>query len=234
MAGNGELAKLSIWTYENPGQEVDPGVDDRFDAYYNPTTFSSTFSLKYADETKIPPDWKFNMKYVGYEPATYAFELLLDGTGASIPAGADKSVLNVDSAIDKFYKKVYGYDSKTHRARYLVLTWGKTLRASVVLTSVTVTKDLFDSEGLTLRAKLNCQFKEYSTKEQTEAEKNSGSPDMTHLRIIKQGDRLPIMCEEIYGDDRLYLQVANYNRLSDYRNLAIGQKIFFPPLKSKT
>ena len=46
---------------------------------------------------------------------------------------------------------------------------------------------------------------------------------------VKKGDTLPLMCFKIYGDSKYYVQVAAVNRLSDFRNLQVGNEIFFPP-----
>jgi hypothetical protein len=230
MGKEGELVKLKIISYADAKQEDKP--DGTFEAYYNPTSFTATYGLKYAEEEQKEPNILHQMRYSGYEQTTYAFELLLDGTGASLPVGV-KEKINVEKKIEEFQTYVYGYDSSSHRGRYLKLSWGSSLTASVVLTSVTITRDLFNSNGETLRAKLNCQFKEFAYEEKIKAKKSPESPDMTHLRIVKQGDRLPQMCIGIYGDDRLYLEVARYNGIRNYRNLIPGQKIFFPPLVNK-
>ena len=57
------------------------------------------------------------------------------------------------------------------------------------------------------------------------------SPDMSHLIEIKEGDNLPLMCEDIYGDSSFYLQVAAANDIVDFRNLVPGQQILFPRLE---
>lgn len=230
--GTGALQKLTIKAYSDDRQGDKIG---EFEAYYNPTSFTATYALTYAEENKSPTDLKQEMRYKGYSPTKFAFELLLDGTGASGPSGKyPKGPLDVDKAIKDFQKLVYGYDGDKHRGSFLKLVWGEALDAVwVVLSTLTITRDLFKSDGKTLRAKLNCQFTEYATDNKTKAEKGNKSPDMTHVRVVTQGDRLPLMCEKIYGDDRLYLQVARYNGISNYRQLTPGQKIYFPPLVTK-
>jgi nucleoid-associated protein YgaU len=57
------------------------------------------------------------------------------------------------------------------------------------------------------------------------------SPDLTHVRRVKAGDTLPGLCDQIYGDPRLYLKVAAANGLDDFRRLVPGTKVFFPPLE---
>jgi nucleoid-associated protein YgaU len=53
---------------------------------------------------------------------------------------------------------------------------------------------------------------------------------LTHSRIVKSGDTLPLLSKEIYGNSAYYLQLAQANNLDDFRNLQPGQEIFFPPL----
>jgi nucleoid-associated protein YgaU len=61
-------------------------------------------------------------------------------------------------------------------------------------------------------------------------EENNSSPDLTHYRVIKKGDTLPLMCYRIYGDSKYYIQVAKANKLSNFRHLKEGEEIFFPPI----
>ena len=231
MGSNGMLTKLKITAFSDPEQGAKVG---EFEAFYNPTSFTALFSVKYADINKGTTNSKHEMRYAGYDQATFTIEFMLDGTGASSSTGSNSGEkLDVDKKIADFNKYVYGYQGDTHRPTYLLLEWGEAIKAQkVVLTTVTITRDLFSPDGKTLRAKLNCTFKEYSYVQLIEAEMEKKSPDMTHMRVVKQGDRLPLMCEGIYGDDRLYLQVARYNGLSDYRKLTPGQKLYFPPLQT--
>ena len=61
------------------------------------------------------------------------------------------------------------------------------------------------------------------------AQEDNHSPDLTHYRIVKKGDTLPMMCFLVYGDARYYLQVARANKLINFRKLNIGDELFFPP-----
>ena len=70
---------------------------------------------------------------------------------------------------------------------------------------------------------------EVTEEEQRVLEENNHSPDLTHFRIVKKGDTLHLMCFKIYGDSKYYIQVAQVNKLGNFRNLAVGSEIFFPP-----
>jgi nucleoid-associated protein YgaU len=60
---------------------------------------------------------------------------------------------------------------------------------------------------------------------------NNSSPDLTHIRMVKDGDTLPLMSFRIYGDSKYYLEVAKANNITNFRKLTVGRKIFFPPIE---
>jgi nucleoid-associated protein YgaU len=64
------------------------------------------------------------------------------------------------------------------------------------------------------------------------AEADNNSPDLTHARIVKLGDNLPLMVANIYlHPTTYYLQVAEANDLNNFRRLRTGQQLIFPPVK---
>ena len=241
IAGTGELVKLRIVSFESRQQARTDGgklsaangdEDNVFEAFYNPSSFSIKLGISRGDSSTIA-GLGSTMKFNGYGITTYAFNLMLDGTGASVPSGSYAKAAtrpNVNEMITKFKKVAYEYDGDKHEPPYLRLEWGKSSVERCVLTSATIDYDLFKPDGTPLRATIQCDFAEYFTEEELSAFKGNNSPDMTHIRVVKQGDRLPLMCEAIYGDASLYLEVARANSLTNYRNLIPGQKIFFPPL----
>jgi nucleoid-associated protein YgaU len=82
-----------------------------------------------------------------------------------------------------------------------------------------------------LRAELNVSFVEEDALLIQAAKAQQESPDLTHYRMVKQGDQLPLMCNEIYGSPSYYPLVAKANKLKDFRNLIPGQEIYFPPIE---
>ena len=110
------------------------------------------------------------------------------------------------------------------------LAWG-TLQFRCRLKEMTVRYILFQPNGKPLRAEVTAEFMEYIDAATTLKMQGDNSPDMTHVRIVKAGDSLPLMCYEIYGDCNYYLEVAKANKLPNYQALPIGQRITFPPIK---
>jgi nucleoid-associated protein YgaU len=89
---------------------------------------------------------------------------------------------------------------------------------------------LFRPDGSPVRAEVDAKFKEILDPELRVAQENDQSPDLTHVRTVKDGDTLPLYCKDIYGDPKYYIEVARVNKLISFRNLKVGQRIEFPPL----
>ena len=60
---------------------------------------------------------------------------------------------------------------------------------------------------------------------------NPLSPDITHERLFKAHDRLPLMTDKIYENPNYYIDVAKANGLTSFRKIAAGTKLFFPPVE---
>ncbi|HPF52255.1 MAG TPA: hypothetical protein PK335_11805, partial [Draconibacterium sp.] len=82
-----------------------------------------------------------------------------------------------------------------------------------------------------LRASARAKFKGFIEDNLRVALENNSSPDLTHVRMVNEGDTLPLMTYRIYGDSKYYLEVARVNKLTNFRKLKVGQKIFFPPIE---
>jgi Contractile injection system tube protein len=166
------------------------------------------------------------------------FEFIFDGTGvipkkgipfgSSIPGLAEKP--NIIEAIAKFKKVVYDYNGETHEPPYVKIYWG-TLLFNCRLTNLAINYKLFNADGTPIRAIAKCTFNGTITDDLRLALKeNRKSPDLTHIRTVKQGDTLPLMTYRIYNDESLYLEIARVNNLTNFRELKPGDQLFFPPI----
>ena len=95
---------------------------------------------------------------------------------------------------------------------------------------LTVNYTLFKPTGEPLRAKLKLKFIRFRSNSQSANEKKNNSPDMTHAITVREGDTLPLLCEQIYQDGSQYLMVARFNGLTDFRSLTPNSVLHFPPL----
>jgi LysM repeat protein len=155
---------------------------------------------------------------------------VLDGTGVDemgiVTLIAPKTV---EERLETFLRVAYRYNGTIHEPNYLLVEWGA-LKLPCRLKSVTIKYTSFDRGGKPLRAELAVRLiSDEETKQRTKKEEKQ-SPDLTHARVVRSGDTLPLLTREIYGSSAAYLDVARWNGLDDFRILTPGQELLFPPL----
>jgi nucleoid-associated protein YgaU len=99
--------------------------------------------------------------------------------------------------------------------------------------SAQVTYKLFHSSGLPLRATINATFKQTMSAEEQAATARLQSPDLTHFRLVKAGETLPLIAQKVYGDPAMYLEIARVNNINNFRRLKEGQQLVLPPINKK-
>lgn len=219
----GELKKLKIEAFKD--LEYNTKADE-FEVMFNPSSYTQKYEVEY-EESQGQGTTGTPQKFGKIKPQEYSFEFVFDGTGAS---GEKK---DVSTEIDKFFTITGKVDGETHRPLYLKISWGS-LISKCILKSADITYNLFEPDGYPLRAKVNAVFAENIDDVLRTAKENKSSPDLSHYREIREGENLPLLCYEIYGDSKYYADVAKANGLTDFRNLKPGEIIQFPPIKSKS
>lgn len=154
---------------------------------------------------------------------TLSFDILIDGTGAS----GEKHEVAADVL---WFQTTVGFNPDTHTSNKLIVIWGKFI-FQCKLKSHTIKYTLFRSNGLPLRATISTVFEGDTSRVQSVVEAALQSPDLTHQRIIKTGDRIDNLCHSIYDSNIHYLSVAQANSLTTFRKLPIGQEMIFPPIE---
>lgn len=199
--------------------------NDTFQAMVNPSTISYSTAIKYVKENPIGTT-KTENKFDGYEDETISFTLILDGTGI-----IGKSSKTVVDSIKKFKAIAYEYNGDTHEPEYVMIDWGDTVYLQGKLQSFSIEYKLFTPDGHPLRADMQVSFVGATTPREAAAKESKSSPDLTHVRVVKAGDTLPMMCQNIYKNSAMYIEVAKINGLVNFRKLEPGSEIIFPPLK---
>lgn len=159
-------------------------------------------------------------QYKTYGDETMDLDFYLDCTGA-IPGSPD----SVDAELELLSQTIYDYSGDIHKPKYLYVEYGK-FNFRCMMTAFNTEYLLFDQDGKTLRAKVHIALK--SVKQSTV---QKSSPDMSHSFTIREGDSLPLLCKEVYGKMDYYLQVAEHNGLTNFRELEVGSTIELPPLQ---
>jgi hypothetical protein len=222
---------------------VSDNPEDTYVVQVNPGSYTLDRQLRYADR-RGQGDSGSDAVYSGSEPTSLTVELLFDGTGvvpppselgdvplvgaiASALSGGDK--FDVMTEIEKLDRVVHDYQGEVHRPRKVLLIWG-TLELACALTSLSYRFTLFQPDGTPLRAVATASFREALSDGERERRENPTSPDLTHLREIREGDTLPLLAHRIYGDATLYLEVARVNKLVSFRSLRPGSRVSLPPV----
>lgn len=227
-----KLEKLKIFVY-NKVDRV--GLHKTFEVMFNPESYSLSYENVYSKKQGINTSGRTE-KYSLSKPSKLSLKLIIDGTGVSYMGITDlvkmiKGKNDVYKSVQEFLTLTFHMDGKIHEPKYLKVTWGD-LEFDCRLQKVDVNYTLFDKGGKPLRAELDTEFIGDIKESKRLKKENKNSPDLTHTRIVKEHDTLPLLCEEIYGSPKYYIKVASANRLKDFRNLEPGRELFFPPIKN--
>lgn len=237
------LAKLTIEGYSDPDRSQSLGPP--FTVQYNPESFSlhheNVFQRPAGQgNTAGERGWSYS------QPKRLSVTLVLDGTNVGY-MGIERlgSLPTVAGQISAFMGLCYHVQSDSHEPAFLKLSWGAALggfapldgmqqpKFPCRLASVDVHYQSFDRDGSPLHAELAAVFAEHLDATLNAAQTKLTSPDLTHRRVVVDGDTLPLLCREIYGSSVHYLRVAQINRLDDFRNLTAGQELIFPPFERR-
>lgn len=229
----GKLEKMLILAFKD-SKEAESGGKDQADAFFetliNPESYTLDYKLKFSESQGQGTSGK-QLKYEYTEPEEITFEFLFDNTG--IIDGKPRA--DVAEDLQRFREVLIDYKGDAHEPRHFKLVWGGGLSNKGIfkgrVTEVSITYKLFSPDGKPLRAVAKVKFKASIEELKRAAKENKQSPDLTHLRTVKAGDTLPLLCYRIYGDSKYYLQVAHINQLSNFRRLVPGQQLVFPPIE---
>lgn len=217
----GQLEKLTILAHAQP--DYGDEAIDRFVAYVNPAEITLGYEAEY-DAAQGAGTTNSRMEFKKIKPGDLSLSFFIDGTGAN------GTPCDVQAAVQSF-QSVTGYNGDIHRPNYLKVVWGTLQVKRCVLKSASIAYRLFRPDGVPLRALISATFTDNSDDQTRVALAQDQSPDLTHRRTVKAGDRLPALCRQIYGDPRHYLRVAEANGLDEFRWLEPGSILYFPPLE---
>jgi hypothetical protein len=229
MATSGKLEKMLILAFETSEDAENGGTSeakDRFEALINPETYTLAYKVKTANgqgqgTSKAQAKFEYTM------PEELTLEFLFDNTGIIDGKAKEDGIFD---DVNHFRQLLIEYRGTSHEPYHLKLIWGNLIFKGRAV-EIDITYKLFNPDGQPIRAVVKVKFKGSIEEKKRVAKENNNSPDLTHRRTVKAGDTLPLMCYQIYGDSKYYLQVAEVNDLGNFRSLTPGQNILFPPLE---
>jgi len=213
--------KLTLEGYSD--EQFQSKVGEPFHVQINPEKFSHTRSIQLNTEEKASNTSGSVAAFEGYDNDEVSFELIFDGTGVV-------SDIEVGAKLQALEDVIFKYEGNQHKPNYVKISWGDFIFNSM-LKQFSTEYTLFKEDGVPLRAKVSLAFVGFVDAETREKRANNSSPDLTHVKEIRQGDSLPILCKEIYGNNKYYLQIAAINGITNFRRLKPGMKIIFPPIE---
>jgi hypothetical protein len=224
---SGELTKLKIKGYKDErfSQEI---ADGEFNTLMNPETYRIRYEVS-QNQNQAQGTSSTAPRFNKTLPEDLQLDFIFDRSGV-LKGFADENGVGIIDDIEKFKKIVLDYNGNQHKPNYLVISWGSLLFKGS-LKDMEITYKLFKPDGTPIRANIHATFKGFIEDNLRVARENNNSPDLTHIRVVGEGDTLPLMTFRIYGDSKYYLEVAKANKLVNFRKLTPGQQIFFPPIE---
>lgn len=219
------MDKMKITAYTDGNYKKETGS---LMVQINPKSYQLQKGIQY-DKNKEQGNTKSSETFSGYKTEELSFEIVIDCTGV-VPGTGEE-----DMAYDKvkvLEDLLYRYRGKIHRPAFVILAWG-TILFKGQLRSLKTDYTLFKPDGMPLRAKVSLSFGGFMSKEEATKEAVQSSPDMSHLMVVRAGDSIAAMCEEIYGDSTLVDEVARVNGLCGFRQVKPGTELLFPHLKKR-
>ena len=226
-----KLQKLKIHGYKN---RLRVGLPEAtFKAMFNPASLSMSHGNQFHNLQGINTTGRV-ARYSHTAPPKIKLDLVMDGTGVTDYGGV--TVLGLGAAsvatqIKTFMDLCFYMDGKLHEPKFLKIQWGTSLLKdfNCRLQSVDIEYTSFEKSGAPLHAVLKTTFVEDESPTTLALKAGKSSPDLSHVRVVKSGDTLPLLTKDIYGSSAHYLRVAEVNGLDDFRCLIPGQELLFPP-----
>ncbi|MEH1945269.1 MAG: hypothetical protein V7L01_34335 [Nostoc sp.] len=232
-----KLEKLKILVYGNRLRFGLP--QDTFEAMFNPESYSLRYENVYQKYQGVNTSGR-TAKYSLSKPQKLSLKLILDDTGVAdyglsgfataAFVGKLKGTKDIYKQVNRFLQLTTYMDGKSHEPKFLKIEWGD-LIFDCRLESVDVNYTLFNRSGQPIRAELETVFIGDIQNSKRIKQENKNSPDLSHSRTVKGGDKLPLMAQEIYGNSAYYIQLARTNNLNNFRKLKTGTNIKLPPIK---
>ena len=192
----------------------------------NPEKLKLEKGIRYAEDKQLGSLNGSNV-FVRYQPEILSFECLLDSTAVMDDNDEKKSVRDVVNDIEQ---RLYFYNNDGHRPSFVKVQYGD-ITFNGQLKTLETEYTLFDPDGFPLRAELRVTLIGYCSQKEEKKRFSKRSPDVSRLVILKEGQTLAALCDEIYGDPLLVGEVARFNNLNGYRDVPAGTQILLPMLK---
>lgn len=216
-----QLAKLTLIPFRD--QEFLQPAGPPWVALFNPAQLARSRKNTYSSTAAIGSSAP-HQQYAGSEPESVSLDLFFDGTGVVADAATMQLRLQTLFALMEF-------QSDTHEPYFLRAIWG-TFVLQCIMTQADVTYSLFDRLGTPLRATVKVTLQEIVAPRTRQAQEKPNSPDLYQTWIVRDDDSLDRIAYEVYGDPRLWRDLAAANDLETGLRPPTGTMLLLPPLEA--
>ncbi|MEH1771555.1 MAG: LysM peptidoglycan-binding domain-containing protein [Nostoc sp.] len=186
---------------------------------FNPTEYSLETSNQF-QRTAVPGTSTPVTQFVNGNTQTLTMDLFFDS-------------YEKQEDIRNYTKKITSLldiDPALHAPPVCEFHWAS-LNFKSTIEQITQKFTLFLDSGVPVRATLSVTFKEYRTLTEQLQTIHKESSDRTKRITVKQGDRLWQIAHREYEDSSLWRSIANANKISNPRIIAVGTELVIPILK---
>ncbi len=230
MENSGQLIKVLIHVFDdevyNKKSNISPNP---ISLPVNPESFTKNFKIE-VNSDQGQGSQNSDPKFSKTPPKELKLDFIFDGTNTIEGYKYNGDKRSVKDQIEFFLSAVYNLNGEIHKPHFLKLIWGDGIKFQGILTNLDLNYMLFESNGDPLRVKASATFLQYIGQRERTAIEKKESPDLTHSRQVKAGDRLDNMTNEIYNSTKYVTQIAKVNGLTSFRKVIPGRELIFPPL----
>ena len=205
-----------------------------FDVLFNPTEYSISKSNEWKFE-KVTGTAFTPPAFGGGNPRELTLNLLLD---ASL-LGKTQHVRGITDQLFRMMEVPGGSSGGSSSAAppFITFTWGSETKFKSVCTSLTVAYKLFRPNGDPIRADVKMTLKQAepaSTASSTGANRGTNPTTRANaghgVHTVKDGDSLPSIAYEAYGDATVWRAIADANGVENPLHLRRGRALSLPRL----
>ena len=174
------------------------------------------------------------IQFTNAEPVTLKLDLIFDTFDPEDAQNKDKDVRKLYTN-KIFHLTTVETNGNKHRPPVCRLFWGTAERLfQGVLQNLEQQFTLFTEQGVPVRAKLSCTFKEWRTNNEDLEKEDLKSSDIAKVHVVKRGDTLSSIAAKEYRDPKLWRPIAIENSIDDPRILIPGALLLLPTLTDRS
>ena len=221
---NLQHAYLQLHEPSPDGSLSKPGAEiGKIDFQFNPKELSLSKSAKWARETGKGNKKSGPPQYQGPQPSKLSLEMFFDASDTQ----DDSVVRRVEKLFACCVPTASSHDKKKGSPPWVLFRWGGLTGFLSYISSVTAKYTVFTSSGLPIRAVCTVQLDELAGETPGQNPTSGGLvPRRVHLLI--DGDTLPGIAYQEYGDASMWRAVARANDIDDPLRLRAGRALLLP------